>query len=82
MVNAGESYRRFNTHTCHKHCKNQEESKTGGMTVPSNYIFVLALTCARRDWTLPEMHQVEQHQQILEPTSTHHRYEDKEEFNI
>lgn len=29
MVNANESYRRKNTHTCHKHCKNKEESKTG-----------------------------------------------------
>ncbi|KAF2681141.1 hypothetical protein K458DRAFT_444963 [Lentithecium fluviatile CBS 122367] len=29
MVNAGETYRRRNTHTCHKHCKNPDESKTG-----------------------------------------------------
>ncbi|KAJ4366300.1 hypothetical protein N0V83_007936 [Neocucurbitaria cava] len=35
-----------------------------------------------RDWALSEMHQVERHQQILEFASTHHRYEDKEEFDI
>ncbi|PVH94683.1 hypothetical protein DM02DRAFT_692550 [Periconia macrospinosa] len=29
MVNAKESYRRYCTHTCHKHCKSQEESRTG-----------------------------------------------------
>jgi hypothetical protein len=29
MVNAGDSYRRHTSHTCHKHCKNKEESKTG-----------------------------------------------------
>ena len=29
MVNAAETYLRRNTHTCHKHCKNKTESKTG-----------------------------------------------------
>ncbi|KAF2637405.1 hypothetical protein P280DRAFT_406770 [Massarina eburnea CBS 473.64] len=29
MVNANESYRRHNTHTCHKHCKSKEDSMTG-----------------------------------------------------
>ncbi|KAH8727410.1 hypothetical protein GQ44DRAFT_704344 [Phaeosphaeriaceae sp. PMI808] len=29
MVNAKESYRRRYTHTCHEHCKSQEESRTG-----------------------------------------------------
>ncbi|KAF1948120.1 hypothetical protein CC80DRAFT_432298 [Byssothecium circinans] len=29
MVNANESYRRRNTHVCHKHCKSKEDSKTG-----------------------------------------------------
>ncbi|KAH7138568.1 hypothetical protein B0J11DRAFT_514755 [Dendryphion nanum] len=29
MVNANESFRRQVSHTCHKHCKNKEESKTG-----------------------------------------------------
>lgn len=29
MVNANDSYRRSTSHTCHKHCKNKEESKTG-----------------------------------------------------
>jgi len=29
MVNAAESFRRKYSHTCHKHCFNPEESKTG-----------------------------------------------------
>ncbi|KAF2182554.1 hypothetical protein K469DRAFT_586165 [Zopfia rhizophila CBS 207.26] len=29
MVNANDSYRRKTSHTCHKHCKSKEESKTG-----------------------------------------------------
>lgn len=29
MVNAHEAYRRSTTHTCHKHCKNKQQSKTG-----------------------------------------------------
>ncbi|PVI06681.1 hypothetical protein DM02DRAFT_649430 [Periconia macrospinosa] len=29
MVNARESYRRLNKHTCHKHCRNKVESMTG-----------------------------------------------------
>ncbi|ORY16526.1 hypothetical protein BCR34DRAFT_476053 [Clohesyomyces aquaticus] len=29
LVNAGHSYRRASSHTCHKHCKSKEESKTG-----------------------------------------------------
>jgi hypothetical protein len=33
MVSAGDSYRRHNLHTCHKHCKNPEESKTGRVRV-------------------------------------------------
>jgi len=30
MVNANDSFRRMYSHTCHKHCFNREESKTGG----------------------------------------------------
>ncbi|OAL47208.1 hypothetical protein IQ07DRAFT_515918 [Pyrenochaeta sp. DS3sAY3a] len=29
MVNAGDNYRRRNTHICHKHCKSEDDSKTG-----------------------------------------------------
>ncbi|KAF3049556.1 hypothetical protein E8E11_004502 [Didymella keratinophila] len=29
MVNGGDNYRRHNTHTCHKHCRGVEDSKTG-----------------------------------------------------
>jgi len=30
MVNAGDNVRGITSHTCHKHCKSKEESKTGG----------------------------------------------------
>jgi hypothetical protein len=30
MVNATDNFRRSYSHTCHKHCRNREESKTGG----------------------------------------------------
>ncbi|KAF3002487.1 hypothetical protein E8E13_005808 [Curvularia kusanoi] len=29
MVNGGDNYRRHNSHTCHKHCRGVEDSKTG-----------------------------------------------------
>lgn len=32
MVNGGDNYRRHITHTCHKHCRGVDESKTGGMS--------------------------------------------------
>ena len=59
MVNAGDSVRRVSTHTCHKHCKSREETKTGGM-IPSLDNIFRSLTLIRRDRPLSDMQEVEQ----------------------
>ena len=37
MVNGGDNVRGITSHTCHKHCKSKEESKTGGTSYLYTY---------------------------------------------
>jgi len=41
MVNAGDSFRRLNTHQCHKHCINRDASSTGGNSHQTGHSVVL-----------------------------------------